>query len=93
MPPRNYLRNKKVTPNLQAVPQSPARIPATAKLLDLKEASSALTEQFGEGYSVTSIRKWVRNGDWTEGWHYVRRNKLIKVYLTAVQEWVVSGGH
>ena len=63
------------------------QIPLSAQLLDLKEASQKLTEQFGKGYSDRAIRRLVNSGEWQENWHYVRLKRLIKIYLPAVQEW------
>lgn len=91
--PRTYQPNKQVaavTPLRRE--EGDRRIPTSAKLLDIKDASHKLTEQFGSGYSVSAIRRWVQNGEWIQNWHYTRRGRMIKVYLPAVQEWVVSGG-
>lgn len=67
------------------------KIPMDAKLLPLEEASAALTEQFGRGYSSGNIRRLVRRGEWVMGWHYVLMGKAIKVYIPAVQDWQING--
>lgn len=58
-------------------------IPSNATLLPLKKAAEVL----GEGYSESSIRRRIKEDEWTEGIHYVddrRRGAQIPRYLINV---------
>lgn len=89
--PRTYLADK-VTPIRVAPPreQGDRTIPTDAPLLSIKAASEALTAQYGDGFSTKTLRRYVDNGEWSRGWHYVRVGRKTKIYLEAVREWVLS---
>ena len=83
--PRTYLKNKQVDPPRPSTEGK--QIPLNAKLYSLQQASQLLNEQFDGGFSVREMRRLINSGEWLERWHYVRRGRQIKIYLTAVQEW------
>ena len=95
MTPRTYRPDR--TPALRIAPQSePQNIPVNAKLYSIREASRILLELYGEGYSESSIRDLIDNGDWIEGVHWSDRRRKggkyrkIKVCLESVQRWQVT---
>lgn len=90
MPPRTYYPNKAVAPLRPVSRSKPLQeIPLDAKLYSLRNASWLLNEQFDGGFSDQEIRRLIRNGSWQEKWHYVRRGTRIKIYIPAVQEWLL----
>jgi hypothetical protein len=90
--PRTYNNLKPVTPLKVVKAIEPGEtIPIDAKLHDLEEASRLLTEQFSSGFSLKSLRRLVKS-DWTEGTHYIYVRNRLKLYLPAIQAWVISGG-
>jgi hypothetical protein len=67
------------------------QIPNDARLHNLREASQILTEQYQSGYSIGSIRRYIRIGAWNYGWHYTKTGNRYKIYIPAIQEWQVNG--
>lgn len=65
------------------------RLPKDAELISIEEASLRL----GKGFSRRSIIRRIDSGEWTEGVHWIDdrreggKNRIIKINLTAVQEW------
>ena len=80
------------TSHLQLLPTDTTvqTIPLDAKLYSIQTASKILNDQFERGFSTREIRRLIASS-WVEGWHFVRRGKLIKIYLPAVQQWVMEG--
>lgn len=64
-------------------------LPLDAELVTIDEAA----ERLGKGYSRRSIFRRIQSGDWQEGIHWIddrqvgSANRLIKINLTAVQQW------
>jgi hypothetical protein len=67
---------------------------STDRFLPVSEATPALTEQLGKGWSRDSIKRKIASGcpfTWVEGVHYVRiHGQLRAVNVDAVLREIVS---
>ncbi len=63
------------------------RIPAGASLLSLVSAGKVLNAKYDGGYSLSTMKRLIRNGQWQFGWHWTRTGRFIKIYEPAIDEW------
>jgi hypothetical protein len=86
---RSFLPLKTTRQEAFPVDQDERTIPPDAQLHTIAQASAILTEQFQDGYSVSSIRLRIKC-DWRFGWHYTKTGGRYKIYVKAVQDWQVN---
>jgi hypothetical protein len=63
------------------------QIPTGATLLSLASAEKILNAKYDGGYSLSTMKRLIRNGQWHFGWHWTRTGRFIKIYEPAIDEW------
>lgn len=69
--------------------KSKMKLSKDAELVSIEDASTRL----GKGFSRRSIIRRIDDGEWIEGLHWIDdrreggKNRIIKINMTAVNEW------